>query len=128
MISSILIICVIRPRGSRQLFISDLFFQDHVNYFYKNVLNLRLLSISGLLRLEKYDQQALHGQVVSLLVNMIASFSSIDLLYVWSMRGSKVNVYNCQCRNVEIASAVKGRFATLIKSKVPPAYLEGVKI
>ena len=76
--------------------------------------------------MEKYDQQALQGQVVELLVNMIPSFSSIDLLYVRSMRGSKVNVYNCQCRTAELASSVKSRFATLIKSKVPPDYLKGV--
>ena len=48
------------------------------------------------------------------------------VVYICSMRASKIAVYNVQCRSVVIAGLVKSTFATLVKQEHKPSYIGDV--
>ena len=57
---------------------------------------------------------------------MLPSFAGSDILYIRSMRASKMAVLNVQCRSVVKAGLVKSTFATLVKQTVKPDYIGNV--
>ena len=84
--------------------------------------------ITNLPKLSKYDQAALVGQVSEFVSNLVPDFNSDDIIWVRSIRGSKANVYNVHCRNINIASVVKSSFASAIKSDDVPEFIGNVSI
>ena len=57
---------------------------------------------------------------------MLPRFKASNVVYVRSMRASKIAVYNVQCRSVVIAGLVKSTFATLVKQEHKPSYIGDV--
>ena len=74
------------------------------------------------------DQAHLAAIVVDYVQRFVNQFNATDLVWVRSMKASKVGVLNCQCRTVQIASTVRSTFASLIKSATPPTYLGKISI
>ena len=74
------------------------------------------------------DQAHLAAIVVDYVQRFVNQFNATDLVWVRSMKASKVGVLNCQCRTVQIASSVRSTFASLIKSATPPTYLGKISI
>ena len=58
---------------------------------------------------------------------MIPQFNNGDIRYVRCPRTGKNGVLNVECRNINVASAVKSTFAGLVKSDKPPSYLKNVE-
>ena len=57
---------------------------------------------------------------------MIPQFNNSDVRYVRCPRTGKNGVLNVECRNINVATAVKSTFAGLVKSDKPPSYLKNV--
>ena len=74
------------------------------------------------------DQAHLAAIVVDYVQRFVNQFNATDLVWVRSMKTSKMGVLNCQCRTVQIASTVRSTFASLIKSATPPTYLGKISI
>lgn len=72
------------------------------------------------------EQPFLIGIVVDFVQKMLPSFAGSDILYIRSMRASKMAVLNVQCRSVVKAGLVKSTFATLVKQTVKPDYIGNV--
>ena len=64
--------------------------------------------------------------MVKLIKKMIPQFNNSDVRYVRCPRTGKNGVLNVECRNINVASAVKSTFAGLVKSDKPPSYLKNV--
>ena len=64
--------------------------------------------------------------MVKLVKKMIPQFNNGDIRYVRCPRTGKNGVLNVECRNINVASAVKSTFAGLVKSDKPPSYLKNV--
>ena len=57
---------------------------------------------------------------------MLPRFAGTDILYVRSMRASKVAVMNVQCWSVIVAGHVKSTFANLVKQTPVPPFIGNV--
>ena len=86
---------------------------------------LKCISL-GIPRPKATDQPSLIAVVVKLVKKMIPQFNNSDVRYVRCPRTGKNGVLNVECRNVNVASAVKSTFAGLVKSEKPPSYLKNV--
>lgn len=74
------------------------------------------------------EQAYLVGIVVDFVQKMLPRFKETDIIYVRSMRASKVAVMNVQCRSVVVAGLVKSTFASLVKQTNPPPFIGNVSI
>ena len=74
------------------------------------------------------EQPFLIGIVVDFVRKMLPRFNNTDVLYVRSMRASRVAVLNVQCRSTVVAGLVKSTFASLVKQSSPPAFIGNVSI
>ena len=68
------------------------------------------------------EQAYLVGIVVDFVQKMLPRFKETDIIYVRSMRASKVAVMNVQCRSVVVAGLVKSTFASLVTQTNPPPF------
>lgn len=59
---------------------------------------------------------------------MLPRFNGTDILYVRSMRASKVAVMNVQCRSVIVAGLVRSTFASLVKQTPIPTFIGNVSL
>ena len=73
------------------------------------------------------EQAYLVGIVVDFVQKMLPRFKETDIIYVRSMRASKVAVMNVQCRSVVVAGLVKSTFASLVKQTNPPPCMKFVR-
>ena len=92
------------------------------------LINLCFYSFPGVTKPTSIDQAHLAAIVVDYVQRFVNQFNATDLIWVRSMKASKVGVLNCQCRSVQIASTVRSTFASLIKSATPPTYLGKISI
>ena len=83
---------------------------------------------SGITKPASFEQPYLAGIVVDYVQRFVNQFTATDLIWVRSMKASKMGVLNCQCRTVQMASTVRSTFASLIKSDAPPTYLGKISI
>ena len=74
------------------------------------------------------EQAYLVGIVVDFVQKMLPRFKETDIIYVRSMRASKVAVMNIQCRSVVVAGLVKSTFASLVKQTNPPSFIGNVSV
>ena len=77
---------------------------------------------SGITKPASFEQPYLAGIVVDYVQRFVNQFTATDLIWVRSMKASKMGVLNCQCRTVQMASTIRSTFASLIKSDAPPTY------
>ena len=82
----------------------------------------------GISKPTSIDQAHLAGIVVDYVQRFVNQFTASDLIWVCSMKASKMGVLNCQCRTVQMAASVRSTFASLIKSDNPPTYLGKILI
>ena len=87
-----------------------------------------MFDISGISKPTSIEQAHLAGIVVDYVQRFVNQFTASDLIWVRSMKASKMGVLNCQCRTVQMASTVRSTFASLIKSANPPTYLGKISI
>ena len=74
------------------------------------------------------DQAFLIGLVVDFVRKMLPRFNNTDIIYVRSMRASRVAVLNVQCRSVVVAGLVKSTFANLVKQTPTPPFIGNVSL
>ena len=87
-----------------------------------------MILISGGPKPKSVDQTFLVGMVVDFVQKMLPRFIPSDILYVRSMRASKMAVLNVQCRSTIVAGQVKSTFAALVKQTVKPSYIGEVNV
>ena len=90
------------------------------------ILKVHIIDLLGIPRPKATDQPSLIAVVVKLVKKMIPQFNNGDIRYVRCPRTGKNGVLNVECRNINVASAVKSTFAGLVKSDKPPSYLKNV--
>ena len=86
------------------------------------------LSFSGVAKPDSVEQPELIAVVLGFVQNFVPEFSAAEIVWVRSMRTSKLGVLNVQCRSVVMASKVRSTFASLVKSKPVPAFIGKVII
>ena len=87
-----------------------------------------LFKLSGGPRPKSVEQPYLIGVVVEFVQQMLPRFKASDVLYVRSMRASKIAVFNVQCRSTVVAGLVKSTFASLVKQEHKPSYIGDVSL
>ena len=87
-----------------------------------------VILISGGPKPKSVDQTFLVGMVVDFVQKMLPRFIPSDILYVRSMRASKMAVLNVQCRSTIVAGQVKCTFAALVKQTVKPSFIGEVNV
>ena len=87
-----------------------------------------LKSFAGGPKPKSVDQAFLIGLVVEFVRKMLPRFNGTDILYVRSMRASKVAVMNVQCRSVIVAGLVRSTFASLVKQTPIPTFIGNVSL
>ena len=85
------------------------------------------LSFSGVAKPDSVEQPELIAVVLGFVQNFVPEFSAVEIVWVRSMRTSKLGVLNVQCRSVVMASKVRSTFASLVKSKPVPAFIGKVR-
>ena len=74
------------------------------------------------------EQPLLITIVLQFVQQFVPEFVASDIIWVRSMKSSKVGVFNVQCRTVMAASRVRGTFASLVKSIPTPTFIGNVSI
>ena len=87
-----------------------------------------MLDFSGIAKPASVEQPELIAIVLGFVQNFVPEFSAVDIIWVRSMRTSKLGVLNVQCRSVVMASKVRSTFASLVKSTPVPVYIGKVML
>ena len=87
-----------------------------------------MLNFSGIAKPASVEQPELIAIVLGFVQNFVPEFSAVDIIWVRSMRTSKLGVLNVQCRSVVMASKVRSTFASLVKSTPVPVYIGKVML
>ena len=82
-----------------------------------------MLNFSGIAKPASVEQPELIAIVLGFVQNFVPEFSAADIVWVRSMRTSKLGVLNVQCRSVVMASKVRSTFASLMKSTPVPVFI-----
>ena len=84
--------------------------------------------VSGMPKPKVTDQPNLIASVDKIVKRMVPPFNHADIKWVRALKTGKGGVFNVECCNVAVATAVKSAFANLVKSDSPPTYLKNVSI
>ena len=84
--------------------------------------------ISGVAKPASVEQPELIAIVLGFVQQFVPEFSAADIVWVRSMKTSKLGVLNTQCRSVVMASKVRSTFASLVKAKPIPAFIGKVSL
>ena len=87
-----------------------------------------MLNFSGIAKPASVEQPELIAIVLGFVQKFVPEFSAADIIWVRSMRTSKLGVLNVQCRSVVMASKVRSTFASLVKSTPVPVYIGKVML
>lgn len=87
-----------------------------------------MLNFSGIAKPASVEQPELIAIVLGFVQNFVPEFSAVDIIWVRSMRTSKLGVLNVQCRSVVMASKVRSTFASLVKSTPVPVFIGKVML
>ena len=87
-----------------------------------------MLNFSGIAKPASVEQPELIAIVLGFVQNFVPEFSAADIIWVRSMRTSKLGVLNVQCRSIVCAGMVKSTFAGLVKQDVKPSYIGNVSL
>ena len=79
-----------------------------------------MILISGVAKPASVEQPELIAIVLGFVQQFVPEFSAADIIWVRSMKTSKLGVLNTQCRSVVMASKVRSTFASLVKAKPIP--------
>ena len=82
-----------------------------------------MLNFSGIAKPASVEQPELIAIVLGFVQKFVPEFSAADIIWVRSMRTSKLGVLNVQCRSVVMASKVQSTFASLVKSTPVPVFI-----
>lgn len=87
-----------------------------------------MLDFSGIAKPASVEQPELIAIVLGFVQKFVPEFSAADIIWVRSMRTSKLGVLNVQCRSVVMASKVRSTFASLVKSTPVPVFIGKVML
>ena len=87
-----------------------------------------MLNFSGIAKPASVEQPELIAIVLGFVQKFVPEFSAADIIWVRSMRTSKLGVLNVQCRSVVMASKVRSTFASLVKSTPVPVFIGKVML
>ena len=84
--------------------------------------------VSGVAKPASVEQPELISIVLGFVQQFVPEFTVADIIWVRSMKTSKLGVLNIQCRSVVMASKVRSTFANLVKAKPVPAFIGKVTL
>ena len=91
--------------------------------YYPQWIKEILILISGVAKPASVEQPELIAIVLGFVQQFVPEFSAADIIWVRSMKTSKLGVLNTQCRSVVMASKVRSTFASLVKANPIPAFI-----
>ena len=86
-------------------------------------MNRLFLVFSGIAKPVSVEQPELIAVVLGFVQQFVPEFTAAEVIWVRSMKTSKLGVLNTQCRSVVMASKVRSTFASLVKAKPVPAFI-----
>ena len=86
-------------------------------------MNRLFLVFSGIAKPVSVEQPELIAVVLGFVQQFVPEFTAAEVIWVRSMKTSKLGVLNVQCRSVVMASKVRSTFASLVKTKPVPAFI-----
>ena len=78
---------------------------------------------TGVAKPASVEQPELIAIVLNFVQQFVPEFTAAEIIWVRSMKTSKLGVLNVQCRSVVMASKVWSTFASLVKAKPVPAFI-----
>ena len=84
--------------------------------------------VSGVAKPTSVEQPELISIVLGFVQQFVPEFTVADIIWVRSMKTSKLGVLNIQCRSVVMASNVRSTFANLVNAKPVPAFIGKVTL
>ena len=78
---------------------------------------------TGVAKPASVEQPELIAIVLNFVQQFDPEFTAAEIIWVRSMKTSKLGVLNIQCRSVVMASKVRSTFASLVKAKPVPAFI-----
>ena len=88
-----------------------------------NFISIDLCCFLGVTKPASVEQPELIAIVLGFVQQFVPEFNAAEIVWVRSMKTSKLGVLNVQCRSVVVASKIRSTFASLVKSKPIPAFI-----